>query len=118
MVRKGKRPFFDNTGLSVDVFHFNCKHSTTDAWCQEHCNPGSFDELRHDDGSWYFNSSAAEQTNSWIRGYQNICREMSREKFEFFLDEMIMRRNKFTLARLEQSGNLPMYWTVEELRRE
>ena len=115
-VVRGKDPFFDRIGLSVDVFHFDCKHSTADSYCQQYCNPRAFPELRRDDGSWYFNSSAAEQTNSWIRGYQNICREMGRDKFEFFLDEMIMRRNKLTNQRLQQERNLPTYWTVDELR--
>ena len=32
---------FKNVGLSVDIFHFSCKHSTTDEFCQTHCNPAS-----------------------------------------------------------------------------
>lgn len=58
-------PFFDNIGLSVDVFHFKCKHSQTDTFCQENCNPEAFPELHSDDGKgWRFNSSVAEQTNN------------------------------------------------------
>ncbi|KAI0683441.1 hypothetical protein BC835DRAFT_1295834, partial [Cytidiella melzeri] len=30
-------PFFQDIGLSVDIFHFSCKHSITDTFCQEHC---------------------------------------------------------------------------------
>ncbi|KAI0681980.1 hypothetical protein BC835DRAFT_1289183 [Cytidiella melzeri] len=114
---KGKDPYFDNVGLSVDVFHFDCKHSVTDAYCQQHCNPRSFGELQHRDGRWYFNSSACEQVNSWITEYQSMCREMSREKFEFFLDEMIMRRNKWILGKLERNGQHPTYWELDELRQ-
>ena len=66
-VLRGKIPFFDRIGLSVDVLHFDCKHSTADSYCQQYCNPRAFPGLRHDDGSWYLNSSAADQTNSWIR---------------------------------------------------
>jgi hypothetical protein len=29
-----KNPFFDEIDLSVDVFHFNCKHSEIDTFCQ------------------------------------------------------------------------------------
>ncbi|KAJ2915278.1 hypothetical protein MD484_g5125, partial [Candolleomyces efflorescens] len=38
--------FFRDVGLAVDVFHFKCKHSQTDTFCQENCNPHSFLELR------------------------------------------------------------------------
>ncbi|KAG1744512.1 uncharacterized protein EDB91DRAFT_1080627 [Suillus paluster] len=51
-------PFFNDISLSVDVFHFNCKHSKNDLFCQENCNPMAFPELTVDgDGKWYFNSS-------------------------------------------------------------
>lgn len=30
---------FKNVRLTVDVFHFKCKHSEKDVFCQEHCNP-------------------------------------------------------------------------------
>lgn len=103
-------PFFDNCGLSVDVFHFKCKHSVSDTFCQEHCNPASFPELVREDGGWYFNSSIAEQTNVWLAGYNAICREMRVDKFNFFLDELILRRNKLTLAKLEKEGQEPAYW--------
>lgn len=119
MVRNPENPdhFFDDVGLSVDVFHFHCKHSVTDTYCRDNCDPGSFGELRNEDGSWYFNSSAAEQVNSWIGKYQSMCREMVRERFEFFLDEMIMRRNRVTLEKLESDGCMPTYWTLEQLQR-
>jgi len=50
-------------GLSVDVFHFKCKHFVEDEWCQSNCNPAKFDELKDESGGWRFNSSIAEQTN-------------------------------------------------------
>ena len=43
-------PDFNNVGLSVDVFHFKCKHSETDTFCQLNCNPASFPELAGEDG--------------------------------------------------------------------
>ncbi|THG92456.1 hypothetical protein EW026_g8455 [Hermanssonia centrifuga] len=66
-------PFFKNIGLTVDVFHFKCKHSTKDLFCQQNCNPAAYPELMRNDGGWYFNSSIAEQTNVWIAGYNAIC---------------------------------------------
>jgi hypothetical protein len=89
-----KDPFFDEIGLSVDVFHFNCKHSETNTFCQEHCNPATFPELMGEDRKgWCFNSLIAEQMNSWFGGYHSICWEMVVHKYNFFLDELIMRRN-------------------------
>ena len=88
-----------------------CKHKVTDTFCQENCNPAAFPELRRPGGGWYFNSSIAEQTNVWFAGYNAICREMTVEKFNFFLDELIMRRNRATLAKLERTGQRPGYWT-------
>ncbi|KAG2153928.1 hypothetical protein DEU56DRAFT_907395 [Suillus clintonianus] len=69
-------PFFQDIGLSVDVFHFECKHSKQDTFCQENCNPAAFPELKTDDGEWYFNSSACEQTNSWFGKFNPITRGM------------------------------------------
>lgn len=105
------RHWFLQRGLSVDVFHFGCKHSVNDKFCQENCNPSAFPELLRDDGGWYFNSSIAEQTNVWLAGYNAICREMHVDKFNFFLDEMIIRRNKLTLEKLKKDGQAPSYWT-------
>ncbi|KAF8222056.1 hypothetical protein L208DRAFT_1324528, partial [Tricholoma matsutake] len=41
----------------------------------------------------YFNLLIAEQTNVWLGGYHSICCKMVIDKYHFFLDEMIMRRN-------------------------
>ncbi|KAF8074791.1 hypothetical protein FPV67DRAFT_1408151 [Lyophyllum atratum] len=103
--------FFDDIGLTVDVFHFKSKHSENDTFCQLNCNPEAFEELKGDGGKgWYFNSSIAEQTNVWLGGYHSICREMLVERYNFFLDEMIMRRNRVTKDRLEKAGHSPQHW--------
>lgn len=60
--------YFQNMMLCVDVFHFKCKHKTTDVFCQANCNPAFFPELLDGD-KWVFNSSAAEQVNVWLGGY-------------------------------------------------
>ncbi|KAG2130591.1 hypothetical protein BD769DRAFT_1355680, partial [Suillus cothurnatus] len=83
-------PFFQDIRLSVDIFHFKCKHSKQDTFCQENCNPATFLELKTDTGEWYFNSSACEQTNSWFGNFNPITRGMKPVKFDFFLDEMIL----------------------------
>ena len=110
MVR-GKDPFFDDIGLTVDVFHFKSKHSETDIFCQENCNPAAYPELISEDNKgWYFNSSIAEQTNVWLGSYHAICREMLVDKYTFFLDEMILRRNRVTREKLATQGQLPSNW--------
>jgi hypothetical protein len=55
--------YFDEVGLPVDVFHFKCKHTIRDGFCQVNCNPARFLELIGENNKWVFNSSAAEQAN-------------------------------------------------------
>lgn len=98
-------------GLPVDVFHWTCKHKKTDEECSFHCNPHMFPELLKDDRTWAFNSSRAEQTNVWFGGYHAIVREMGADKYEFFLDEMILQKNRMTRAKLEADGCIPGYRT-------
>ena len=102
-------PFFNGIGLTVDVFHFNCKHSTRDQFCQENCNPALYQELHGEDGkAWYFNSSIAEQTNVWLGGFHAILREMLSDKYNFFLDQMILLRNRMTYSKLAGDGHCPI----------
>jgi hypothetical protein len=99
---------YRRVGLPVDVFHWDCKHKMTDIECSIHCNPHNLPELIGLDGkTWLFNSSIAEQTNVWLGGYHAILREMGVVKFNFFLDEMIMRRNRLLKAKLEKDGMMP-----------
>ena len=101
---------YKTVGLPVDVFHWQCKHNKSDVECSVHCNPYNFPDLVGPDGkSWVFNSSVAEQTNVWFGGYHAMLREMGVVKFNFFLDEMIMRRNRITKAKLEADGAFPHY---------
>ncbi|KDQ28715.1 hypothetical protein PLEOSDRAFT_1039350 [Pleurotus ostreatus PC15] len=99
--------YFQGTLLPVDVFHFSSKHKLSDDFCQRHCNPAQWPELVNDDGSWKFNSSVAEQTNVWMGGYIAIVREMLPHRYEFFLDEMIKRRNQLLIRRLRNEGKVP-----------
>lgn len=104
-------PVFKNVGLTVDVFHFKCKHSKQDTFCQENCNPAAYPELLGEGNKhWYFNSSIAEQTNAWFGGYQAICREMRVDRYNFFLDEMVCRRNLMTIEKLQKEGCSPSTW--------
>ena len=106
-------PVFDKVGLTVDVFHFKCKHSEEDLFCQSNCNPSAYPELLGENGkAWFFNSSVAEQTNAWLGGYQSICREMTAHRFNFFLDEMIRRRNIITKKKLAKEGSQPKTWPI------
>jgi hypothetical protein len=105
--------YFCNIGLTVDVFHFKSKHKETHTFCQEHCNPAVFPELiSADKDGWFFNSSVAEQVNVWIGGYHAICREMLVDKYDFFLDQMILRHNRATRAKLEAQGCRLSNWPV------
>ena len=104
--------YFNNIGLSVDVFHFKSKHKESHTFCQENCNPAAFSELVSQDGGWFFNSLIAEQTNVWIGGYHAICREMLVDKYNFFLDQMILRCNRVTRAKLDRQGARPGNWPV------
>ena len=106
-------PVFQNVGLTVDVFHFNCKHSTADLFCQQNCNPSAYPELLGEGGKgWYFNSLIAERTNVWLGGYQSICQEMTAHHFNFFLDEMIHWRNIITKSKLKKGGFKPKTWLI------
>ena len=97
-------------GLPVDVFHWTCKHKKTDIECSLHCNPHQFKDLLGEDGkSWFFNTSIAEQTNVWFGGYHAIVREMGAVKYDFFLDEMILRKNEITRAKLDAQSCCPGY---------
>ena len=101
-------PFFDGLGMTVDVFHFRTKHKKSDMFCQANCNPEKFPDLKGENGkSWWFNSSIAEQTNVWLGGYHYICREMSQDRYDFFLDEMVARKNKLTFEKLVKNKSSP-----------
>lgn len=99
--------YFKTCALPVDVFHFNCKHKETDLDCGRYCNPYIWPELRTETGEWRFNSSAAEQANVWYGGFQPIVREMQVDRYDFFLDEMVRRRNELILKQLERKGLHP-----------
>ncbi|KAF9538244.1 hypothetical protein CPC08DRAFT_651514, partial [Agrocybe pediades] len=100
---------FKDTAVVVDVFHFKSKHKETDKYCAIHCNPAAFDEMMDGD-RWRFNTSACEQCNSWLTGYQAVLRDMEMTRFNFYLDEMIKRRNRYTISQLEARGHQP--WEV------
>jgi hypothetical protein len=101
---------FAKTGKPVDVFHFRTKHKETDLHCQQNCNPAAFSDLVDSEGKWVFNTSICEQTNVWLSGFQAILREMEVTRYNFYLDEMIKRRNRHTLMELTLKGHNP--WTV------
>ncbi len=106
-------PFFKDIGLAIDVFHFKCKHSEEDKFCQEHCNPYVFPKLCGEGRKgWYFNTSIAEQTNVWFGGYHLICWEMKMTKYQFYLDKMILQHNKITHEWLTKKGYAPRYWIL------
>jgi len=58
---------------------------------------------------WRFNSSIAEQTNACLGGFLANVREMRVEHFNFFLDEMIRRRNEWNIQELANQGKNPRH---------
>ena len=99
--------FFQYTMLPVDVFHFKSKHKVSDEFCQKHCNPAQWTQLVDEAGNWKLNSSAAEQANVWVGGYLAMTREMLPHRFDFFLDEVIKRRNEKVYNDLDHTGQAP-----------
>ncbi|THU87679.1 hypothetical protein K435DRAFT_821866 [Dendrothele bispora CBS 962.96] len=107
-ISKGGDPWWDDIGLVVDVFHFENKHKTTHEFCQKYCNPALFPEMVDpENNKWWFNTSAAEQVNVWLGKYQAIVKEMNVVKYNFFLDEMIMRHNEEAVTKLQAMGYNP-----------
>lgn len=66
--------------------------------------------MNADGAGWWFNTSIAEQTNAWLGGFLSMCREMGRDVFVFFLDEMISMRNAERRRVLVEQGANPTYW--------
>ncbi|KAG1731000.1 hypothetical protein EDB19DRAFT_1831826 [Suillus lakei] len=94
-------PFFEGIGLSVDRATPIARQIAT----------VDYPELLGDNGKgWRFNSSVTEQTNGWFGGYHSICHEMLAHKFNFFCDELILRRNQQTKHRLREEGHNPRTW--------
>jgi hypothetical protein len=99
--------WFKGVGMCVDAFHLRTKHKASDLFCRTRCDPKHYPELINPDGSWYFNSLIAKQTNVWLGGYHSIVWEMLPVKFNFFLDEMIMRHNWALVLKMEKAGQAP-----------
>ncbi|GJE86647.1 hypothetical protein PsYK624_027280 [Phanerochaete sordida] len=109
------RDYFKHCALPVDVFHFKSKHKESDGNCNRNCNPANWPQLMTADGKWRFNSSAAEQANAWFGGYQAMVREMQVDRYNFFLDEMIKRRNRQTVEKLRTGLHAPYLIPRDEL---
>lgn len=109
------RTYFDGVAMPVDVFHFKSKHKESDVYCNTFCNPARWAELVTEHGKWRFNSSAAEQANVWFGRYHPIMHGMGVDRYEFFLDEMIKRRNKLLHEDLRKRGLAPYFIPREDL---
>jgi hypothetical protein len=102
----------------VDVFHFKSKHKETDAICGSNCNPLLFPYLRTEDGKWTFNSSVAEQTNSWFGRFLPVVRQFRVDRYNFFLDQVIMIQNARTIHELKRKGKNPISLGIDSLLKE
>ena len=99
--------YFDRCALPVDPFHAKTKHKESDMFCNQHCNAARFPDLLLENKKWRFNSSAAEMTNAWLGGFQAMVREMRPARYDFFLDEMILIRNRMIIEDLRRAGANP-----------
>ncbi|KAJ7594982.1 hypothetical protein C8J56DRAFT_777583, partial [Mycena floridula] len=109
--------YFEKCGLYVDVFHASAKHHERDDFCNKHCNPALFPEMRSPNGqSWEFNTAICEQENNWFGAFQPLVKEMPPWRFSFFLDENIAVRNRNTVAALKKAGCHPHIIPDSELR--
>ncbi|RPD59431.1 hypothetical protein L227DRAFT_503555, partial [Lentinus tigrinus ALCF2SS1-6] len=116
-IRASRLEDLSHTALTVDVFHANTKHSDSDEFCQENCNPALFPELYDDeDRRWVFNSSVCEQVNAWFGRFLPVVREMSEVHYNFFLDEMIAIYNEYRERVLANRGKRPRLIPVDELK--
>ena len=106
VLEKSRNSHFQRCALPVDVFHMKTKHKESDEFCNTFCNPARFPDLIQN-GKWRFNSSAAEITNVWFGGYQALVREMRVDRYNFFLDEMIKRRNRVIVKDLQKRHARP-----------
>lgn len=102
--------------LPVDVFHFRSKHKESDETCGNHCNPVLFKDLYREDGTWVFNSSIAEQTNVWFGGFLALTREMRVDRYNFLLDEVILRHNNAVHQDLVKKGKRIWNLAFHELK--
>ncbi|EGG11194.1 uncharacterized protein MELLADRAFT_70900 [Melampsora larici-populina 98AG31] len=96
---------FRNTVLPVNAFHIK-SHKDTHTSCCANNHPNLFPQLKRSDGSWRFNSSAAEIVNAWFCRFDSMCRNMHQVKYNFFLDEMIRLHNVRTCAKLSSCSNV------------
>ncbi|KZV74680.1 hypothetical protein PENSPDRAFT_625680 [Peniophora sp. CONT] len=107
---------FDRCIMPVDVFHMKTKHKPGNQLCETDCNAVNYPALYNAiTKKWRFNSSAAEMVNAWFGEFQSIAREMRKERYEFFLDEMIKQRNHLTVKQLQAQRRKPGRLPKEEL---
>ena len=101
--------WFVGVRMCVEAFYLWTKHKATDTFCSTQCDPKNYPDLINPDGSWYFNSSIAEQMNVWLGGYHAIVWEMLLVKFNFFLGEMIACHNQPLVLKMKMDRLVPQH---------
>jgi hypothetical protein len=69
-------PLLKRLAIVVDAFHYP-GHIETHRGCKEFCSSEAYPLLKCPDGSFLFNSSAAEQINAWFGKFQPKVKEMN-----------------------------------------
>lgn len=98
----------------VDAFHAKTKHAESHDFCTLWCIPTLFPDLMTG-SKWTFNTSCCEQSNVWLGGFHSILRGMTTDRYNFFLDEVIKRRNEWLVKELEKKGQRPINKPLSEL---
>ena len=84
------------------------KHKELDKFCSQHYNPALFEDLMVD-GKWWFNLLVVVMTNMWFGGFHFIVCKIHKDRYDFFLDEMIHRHNDRLIKKLEANGRAPFH---------
>ncbi|KAM0748958.1 hypothetical protein T439DRAFT_58407 [Meredithblackwellia eburnea MCA 4105] len=83
----------ETTRLLVDRFHFPNTDELGKEWCNPTPNDDSQPDLvkmdRNGDPIPLWNTSAAEELNSWLAGFGNSASKMRVENFDFFIHALL-----------------------------
>lgn len=107
--------YFEENGCYWLVDNFHAQKSHNDDFCTKTCNSARLPELADTNGRSIFNTSACEQVNAWFGKFQPVCREMLKDRYNFYLDEMILLRNEWMVAELKRKGHGPYLIPLKSL---
>lgn len=93
---------------AIDAFHLG-NHKSDE--CKERLNPKRIGDM-HPHLKDTKNTSAAEQTFSWLGRFKKILSAMNKTHHLFYLHRLVVRRNSYT-ARCYKAGRKPLLPSVK-----